>query len=106
LVHSSRDNRKLVRENLLRAPRGWTPQQMAGHWISEQRNFVPGVYPNVSRTGSWADVAHYTQIVWPTTTNVGCAIARGGRFDWLICRYSPPGNRDGVAIGPGFPIRK
>src|SRR3954471_13021558 len=34
-VHSTRDNRNLVRENLLSTPRGWSPQQMMGRWISE-----------------------------------------------------------------------
>ena len=101
LVHSSRDNRRLVRENLMRVPRGWNPQQMMGLWLSERQNLVPGIFPNVSRTGNWGDIAHYTQMVWSTTTNLGCAIQRSGAFDWVICRYSPPGNRDGTAIGPG-----
>ncbi len=72
---------------------------MLNVWIMEKRNFVPGLFPNVSRTGNWADVGHFTQMVWPTTTSVGCGVQRGiGRFDWLICRYAPPGNRDGTSI--------
>jgi hypothetical protein len=51
----------------------------------------------VSRTGKWEDIDHYTQMVWPTTTHVGCAIFAA---DWgyLICRYSQPGNKDGKPI--------
>ena len=48
--------------------------------------------------GNWVDVAHYTQMIWKTTTHVGCAIYRDGGWDYLICRYSPPGNRDGKIV--------
>jgi hypothetical protein len=36
-------------------------------------------------------------MVWPTTTRVGCAIFSAD-WDYLICRYSPPGNIDGRPI--------
>jgi hypothetical protein len=36
-------------------------------------------------------------MVWPTTTHVGCAIYSTD-WDYLICRYSPPGNKDGKPI--------
>jgi hypothetical protein len=36
-------------------------------------------------------------MVWPTTTHVGCAIFSAD-WDYLICRYSPPGNKDGKPI--------
>ncbi len=64
----------------------------------EKRLFFPGAFPNVSRTGNWVDVAHYTQMIWKGTTHVGCAIYRDGAWDYLICRYSPPGNRDGKVV--------
>ena len=57
-----------------------------------------GTYPTVSATGRWEDVSHYTQMVWPTTTHVGCAVHQGKTDEFLICRYSPPGNRDGMVI--------
>lgn len=100
-VHASRAGREHSRENLLQALRGTSPRNMVNVWVSERQNFVPGVFPDVSRTGNWADVGHYSQMVWPTTTNLGCAIYRSRPYDWLICRYSPPGNQDGAAIAPG-----
>ena len=55
-------------------------------------------FPNVSRTGRWKDVAHYTQMIWKGTTNVGCAMHVAAGRTYLICRYSPPGNADGRAV--------
>ena len=98
LVHSPRASRICQRENLVQAVPGQSPEQMVQQWLAERRNFVPGIFPNVSRTGSWSDVAHYSQIVWRQTTSVGCAIFSDRRFDWLVCRYSPPGNIDGRRV--------
>ena len=95
LQHSPRASRPGQRENLWMGSRGYfTPEQMVGSWAAERRHYRHGLFPNVTTTGNWADVAHYTQMVWRTTTHVGCGIYRGSRFDWLICRYSPPGNVD------------
>ena len=29
---------------------------MIARWIGERQNLVPGIFPNVSRTGNWEDV--------------------------------------------------
>ena len=99
LVHSSRAGRENQRENLWMGQQGrFGPEQMVATWTDEKRLFFPGQFPNVSRTGNWSDVAHYTQMIWKGTTHVGCAIYRDGAWDYLICRYSPPGNRDGSRV--------
>ena len=99
LIHSPRASRPGQRENLAMAQRGTlSPEQMVGFWATEKRVFVRGVFPRVSRTGSWLDVAHYTQMVWRSTTRVGCAIHSSRGWDYLICRYSPPGNVDGRVV--------
>jgi len=98
LVHSPREGRPGERENLAMAWHGtMSPEQMVGLWSREKLLLQPGIFPAVSRTGQWQDVAHYTQMVWPTTTRVGCAIFAAD-WDYLICRYSPPGNIDGKPI--------
>ncbi|MGA7936705.1 MAG: CAP domain-containing protein [Kovacikia sp.] len=72
--------------------------QMIESFGNEKRYFVRGTFPNVSSTGNWADVGHYTQMVWRNTTQVGCAIARANGKDVLVCRYSPPGNYGGQIV--------
>ena len=39
-----------------------------------------------------AMVGHYTQIVWRTTTEVGCAAFECGKALLVVCNYNPPGN--------------
>ncbi|MEO8547289.1 MAG: CAP domain-containing protein [Sphingomicrobium sp.] len=94
--------RKVAGENLWRGPRGvFSYETMIGVMIREAQNFRPGVFPDNSRTGEWHDVAHYTQIVWPTTTRVGCALASSATTDYFVCRYSPTGNKDGFQLAQG-----
>lgn len=76
--------------------RRWTPEEMVGEWIAEKAQYHHRTFPAVSRTGDWTAVGHYTQLVWRGTTHVGCAVVRRGDRAVLNCRYSPPGNIDGM----------
>jgi cysteine-rich secretory family protein len=99
-AHSDRSARRGTGENLWMGTRGaFSLETMVNNWASEGRWFRAGVFPNVSSTGNWEQVGHYTQIVWPTTTRVGCALASTSRTDYLVCRYSPAGNVDGRPVG-------
>lgn len=101
LYHSPRDARRGSGENLWMGSTGWfRPTQMTDGFIDEKRYFRPGVFPNVSTTGKWSDVGHYTAIVWPETKQVGCALAKGPRMDVLVCRYYPAGNIVGTELRP------
>jgi hypothetical protein len=83
-------------ENLwMGTARAYSPEDMVDGWIEEKQFYRPGLFPRVTTTASWVDVAHYTQLVWHNTTHVGCALATGGGNDVLVCRYSPAGNWDG-----------
>ncbi len=99
LQHSPRANRPGQRENLWRGTRGaFSPEQMVANWVEENAYFQAGLFPYVSSTGNWTDVAHYTQMIWRSTTRVGCATHANGNTEYLICRYSPPGNADGKPV--------
>ena len=65
---------------------------MIARFIDEKRHFRHARFPNVSTTGEWADVGHYSQMVWRDTREMGCALARGPAHDVLVCRYFPAGN--------------
>jgi hypothetical protein len=99
-AHSDRSLRRGTGENLWMGTHGaFSVETMVGGWSSEKRFFTPGIFPNNSRTGDWEDVGHYTQMIWPTTQRIGCALASTGQTDYLVCRYSGAGNIDGRPVG-------
>lgn len=80
-------------ENLWAGTRGaWSPEDMIGLWIAEKRDYRPGIFPAVSRSGDLEKVGHYTQVIWRNTRKVGCALATGREEDVLVCRYAEGGN--------------
>lgn len=97
--HASEQQRGGAGENLWMGYAGYySPETMVGAFNDERAKFKPGKFPDISRTGNWADVAHYTQVVWPGTQEVGCAVARGAQDDFLVCRYWPAGNIWGAKV--------
>ena len=97
--HSNRRARGGAGENLWMGTRNsFQVEEMVGGWRGEKAVFVSGVFPAVSKTGNWGDVGHYTQMVWPTTQRIGCALAANARADYLVCRYWPAGNIMGFPI--------
>ena len=99
LAHSPPESRAGQGENLwMGTSDAYSLEEMIGSWAAEKRLFTPGAFPEVSRSGHWGDVAHYTQMIWPDSTRVGCAVHKARRWDFLICRYSPPGNIVGQTV--------
>ena len=86
-------------ENLFMGTAGaYSAEQMVGDFVAERADFRPGRFPDVARDGEWENVGHYTQLIWRGTTEMGCAIATGGGWDYLTCRYAPAGNIDGETV--------
>lgn len=95
LVHSpdKPDDPDPQGENLWAGTRGYySLESMVGLWVAEKRNFRPGIFPANSRTGDLEDVGHYTQVVWRSSGEVGCALVRGRSDDFFVCRYAEGGN--------------
>uniref|UniRef100_V5ID09 Putative scp gapr-1 like scp-like extracellular protein n=2 Tax=Ixodes ricinus TaxID=34613 RepID=V5ID09_IXORI len=59
-------------------------------WYKESENYTysPGGYS--------PDTAHFTQLVWKSTTEVGCGynVSNSGTI-YVVCNYRPQGNIDG-----------
>jgi hypothetical protein len=79
-------------------PGAWSPEEMVGLWLAEKRDYRPGIFPAVSRSGDLRNVGHYTQVIWRNTRRVGCALASGAREDVLVCRDAEGGNVIGERV--------
>jgi hypothetical protein len=73
-------------------PGAFRLESMVGLWIAEKQYFVEGTFPANSSTGRPQDVAHYTQLIWSRSGEVGCGLSSVGQEEILVCRYSEPGN--------------
>ncbi|MEI9952694.1 MAG: CAP domain-containing protein [Pseudomonadota bacterium] len=80
---------------------GSTAQQAVSAWASEKTCYTFGALMTTDKCDTACSTAlhsdgcgHYTQIVWRTSTSVGCGVAscQNGKEDIWICNYSPPGN--------------
>ena len=62
----------------------------ADSWYAEIKSY------NYGKPGFSGATGHFTQVVWKSSTKLGCGIASGkfqgynGRY--VVCRYAPPGN--------------
>ena len=93
LEHSPPAERPGLGENLAAGTLGfYTPESLAELWVAEKSAFRNGIFPEVSRTGNWSSVGHYTQMIWLGTERVGCGAAQGRGNLFLVCRYAPAGN--------------
>ena len=65
-------------------------QNVVDSWGSEMKNYD---YAGNSCHGV---CGHYTQVVWKSTTEVGCGTAVcGNKAQIWVCRYAPSGNMAG-----------
>lgn len=65
----------------------FSPNDAVESWGSEIKDYHGEVVGQSNGV-----VGHYTQVVWRTTTEVGCAAFKCGSALLVVCNYSPPGN--------------
>lgn len=85
--HSSTGNG----ENLAQGTTGsYSPASFVKDWYNEIAS-----YDFAQGTSTGGEIGHFTQVVWKSTTQVGCALAQCSGNDLLVCQYAPAGNVDG-----------
>jgi pathogenesis-related protein 1 len=65
-----------------------TAEMVADSWASELEDYNT----NTLECEPGKVCGHYTQMVWSSTTEVGCAMVRCGNQELWVCNYNPPGN--------------
>ena len=66
-------------------------------WHDESKSY------SYQRPGFSKDTGHFTQLVWKSTTKLGCALVTCDGLndtpgEFLVCEYNPPGN----VVSPGY----
>jgi len=68
---------------------GLTPDRVVSMWSAESAHYHYA--SNACQAGQTC--GHYTQVVWRTSNQLGCGMARcANGSDIWVCNYNPPGN--------------
>ncbi|WP_458720794.1 CAP domain-containing protein [Candidatus Nitrosocosmicus sp. R] len=65
--------------------------KMVQTWVDEKNSYDGQPITN----DNFMQFGHYTQMVWKSTTEVGCGMASDTGKDILVCQYTPSGNQIG-----------
>lgn len=68
-----------------------TASGVVNSWSRESKDF--DYASNSCNDGKMC--GHYTQIVWRTSTEVGCGMVKDAGKEVWVCNYNPPGNWEG-----------
>jgi uncharacterized protein YkwD len=77
-------------ENLAAGTTGaMDPEAVVAMWYDEIKGY------SYQQPGFSMQTGHFTQVVWRSTTQVGCGMAQCNGNDIWVCEYDPPGNWEG-----------
>jgi uncharacterized protein YkwD len=80
-------------ENLVGGAGTWTQDQFASMgtqmWYDEVAAY------DYNNPGFSMATGHFTQVVWKSTTKLGCGVTTINGYTDMVCLYSPPGNYQG-----------
>ncbi|HLZ83528.1 MAG TPA: CAP family protein [Caulobacteraceae bacterium] len=92
LHHSPHASRPGEGENLARIDGGRTSAtDLFSGWAREGELYRYGPL-NCADLSGLGRTGHFTQVIWRSTSRIGCAVAYAGQSQVLVCRYAPPGN--------------
>ncbi len=78
-------------ENLAAGTSGaFTPDAIVQMWYREGEDY------SFSRGGFSMSTGHFTQLVWRSTSMVGCGASQCNGLQVWVCQYDPPGNVEGM----------
>lgn len=85
MLHSSLD----FGENIYSSSSNVNPAHVVDRWASEKKFY----HGDILTDKNYHLFGHYTQIIWSSTTKIGCAVAisKSGKHYW-VCLYSTAGN--------------
>jgi hypothetical protein len=77
-----------------------TPAAVVADWMKESQNY------NYATNTCSSTCGHYTQVVWRASLRLGCGVTNcttnspfgslnGGKWQFWVCDYDPPGNSGG-----------
>lgn len=96
LLHSSSKARGNKGENIALATNA-SPAKLVDLWYNQVQYYDWNDVTGISHNGH--DVGHFTQVVWASSSTVGCAVvqcsrAQGDKYDatYMLCDYAPAGN--------------
>ncbi len=81
-----------VGENIYASSGSATGPGAVSSWVSEKKNY------NYAKNSCSGVCGHYTQVVWKSTTKLGCALVNCPNLRYpstIICDYGPGGNMSG-----------
>lgn len=81
-------------ENLGLGYANWTT--VIDAWYNEVKNY------NYSKPGFGGNTGHFTQVVWKSTTQIGCGVQTCNNRKLYTCSYSPYGNIVGFNNDPKY----
>ncbi len=65
------------------------PREVVDEWGNERADYNY----KTNRCAAGKMCGHYTQVIWKSTTTVGCAVAVCDSLEQVwVCQYQPPGN--------------